>query len=77
MARTTMALMTVAVLATAAPAADKDDRLYELRVYWAAPGKLDALHARFRDHTLKLFEKHGMANVCRLILNSNEFMFAP
>ena len=27
------------------------------------PGKLDALHARFRDHTTKLFEKHGMTNV--------------
>src|SRR5206468_2123828 len=27
------------------------------------PGKLPALHARFRDHTLKLFEKHGMQNV--------------
>src|SRR4051812_49799096 len=38
-------------------------RLYELRVYTAAPGKLDALNARFRDHTVKLFEKHGMTNV--------------
>lgn len=40
-----------------------DDRLYEMRVYYANPGKLDALHARFRDHTCKLFEKHGMTNV--------------
>jgi hypothetical protein len=38
-------------------------RLYELRIYTAAPGKLDALHARFRDHTLRLFEKHGIRNV--------------
>jgi len=44
-------------------AAEKDSRVYELRVYYAAPGKLDALNARFRDHTLKLFEKHGLANV--------------
>ena len=36
--------------------------VYELRVYYAAPGKLDDLHARFRNHTLKLFEKHGMVN---------------
>lgn len=38
-------------------------KLYELRFYVAAPGKLDALNARFRDHTLKLFEKHGMENI--------------
>lgn len=36
--------------------------IYELRVYYAAPGKLDELHARFRNHTMKLFEKHGMVN---------------
>lgn len=40
-----------------------DSRCYELRVYQAAPGKLDALNARFRDHTTKLFEKHGMTNI--------------
>lgn len=40
-----------------------DTRLYEMRVYYAAPGKLDALNARFRDHTCKLFEKHGMVNI--------------
>lgn len=40
-----------------------DGRLYEMRTYWAPPGKLDALHARFRDHTTKLFKKHGMTNV--------------
>jgi hypothetical protein len=37
--------------------------LYEMRVYYAAEGKLDALHARFRDHTIGLFEKHGMKNL--------------
>ncbi|MEX0929532.1 MAG: NIPSNAP family protein [Balneolales bacterium] len=36
---------------------------YELRIYDAAPGKLDDLHARFRDHTMDLFEKHGMENI--------------
>lgn len=41
----------------------KDTRCYERRVYYAAPGKLDALQARFRDHTCKLFEKHGMINI--------------
>ncbi|MGC8742795.1 MAG: NIPSNAP family protein [Verrucomicrobiia bacterium] len=37
--------------------------LYEMRVYYAAEGKLDALNSRFRDHTCKLFEKHGMTNI--------------
>ena len=44
-------------------AAENDTRCYELRVYYAAPGKLDDLHARFRNHTMKIFEKHGMVNV--------------
>lgn len=34
-----------------------------MRVYYAAPGKLDELHKRFRDHTTKLFKKHGMMNL--------------
>ena len=34
--------------------------IYELRTYEAAPGKLPALNARFRDHTRGLFERHGM-----------------
>jgi hypothetical protein len=46
-----------------AKAADNDTRLYELRIYTAAPGKLDDLNARFRDHTTKLFTKHGITNV--------------
>ena len=36
------------------------DRVFELRTYTAPPGKLDALKARFRDHTIRLFKKHGM-----------------
>lgn len=36
------------------------DRVFELRTYHASPGKLDALNARFRNHTNKLFVKHGM-----------------
>lgn len=43
--------------------AAEDARVFELRTYWAPEGKLDALHARFREHTMKLFEKHGMTNV--------------
>jgi hypothetical protein len=37
-----------------------DSGAFELRTYTAAPGKLDALHARFRNHTNRLFAKHGM-----------------
>jgi hypothetical protein len=56
-------LFSLLALTLAAPAAEKDTRVYEMRVYYAAPGKLDALHARFRDHTVKLFEKHGITNL--------------
>ncbi|MDG2214780.1 MAG: NIPSNAP family protein, partial [Verrucomicrobiota bacterium] len=41
----------------------EDTRCYELRIYTANEGKLEALNARFRDHTCKLFEKHGLTNV--------------
>lgn len=55
--------------ATDAGAADKDAAgdtqplLYELRTYHTHEGKLDALNARFRDHTMKMFEKHGIKNI--------------
>jgi hypothetical protein len=49
-------------MATAQPG-DKTERVYEMRTYFSPPGKLDELHARFRDHTMKLFEKHGITNV--------------
>jgi hypothetical protein len=37
--------------------------VYELRIYHAAPGKLEELLARFRDHTVKLFARHGIKSV--------------
>jgi hypothetical protein len=37
-----------------------DTRVFEMRIYYANPGKMEALHARFRNHTNKLFVKHGM-----------------
>src|SRR5262245_13434956 len=42
------------------PSLAKGSRCFELRTYYAAPGKLEELHARFRNHTLKLFKKHGL-----------------
>jgi hypothetical protein len=61
-------VVAAAGLAQRATAEDKgakkvEGRVYELRTYYAADGKMDALHARFRDHTCKLFEKHGMTIV--------------
>ncbi len=37
--------------------------IYELRTYTAAPGKLDRLQARFRDHTRRIFERHGIRSI--------------
>lgn len=56
-----LSLLTFGLMAAQSSAADT--RLFEMRVYYANEGKLDALHARFRDHTMKLFEKHGMTNL--------------
>ena len=41
----------------------EDGMVYELRTYTTYEGKLDALHSRFRDHTMRIFEKHGIRNV--------------
>ncbi|MBM3969258.1 MAG: NIPSNAP family protein [Planctomycetes bacterium] len=37
--------------------------VYELRTYTTLEGRLPNLNARFKNHTMKLFEKHGMKNV--------------
>ena len=44
-------------------AAGKAERVFELRTYTTTPGNLAGLDARFRDHTRKLFEAHGMTNL--------------
>jgi hypothetical protein len=44
-------------------AAQSKNRVYELRTYTAPEGKLGELHARFRDHTTRIFAKHGMQNI--------------
>jgi hypothetical protein len=56
-------LLPVLLITIGAALPPKDDRYYEMRIYYAAPGKLEDLHARFRNHTTKIFEKHGMTNV--------------
>ena len=44
-------------------ASAQDTRLFETRIYYTEPGRLEALLARFRNHTTKIFEKHGMTNI--------------
>jgi hypothetical protein len=39
------------------------ERVFEMRTYITHEGRLEALQRRFRDHTTRLFEKHGMTNV--------------
>jgi hypothetical protein len=61
-------LPAIAVFGTAAAqtqmtSGQSSPAVYELRMYHAYEGKLDALLARFRDHTMRLFEKHGMRNI--------------
>ena len=60
-----VALMMISMMLVAAPPAKAQSGgpVYELRIYTAVEGKLPALIARFRDHTLRLFEKHSMENV--------------
>ena len=47
------------LLAASKPA----QHVYELRMYHVNPGKMDALKARFRDHTIRIFKKHGMESI--------------
>jgi hypothetical protein len=54
------ALLCLVSVVMAQPAAAAEGRVFEMRTYTTAPGKLDALNARFRNHTLALFKKHGM-----------------
>ena len=59
---TAMTLLTTTT-ARAADPRKSPHGVYELRIYTTLPGRIDALNARFRDHTVRLFEKHGMTNI--------------
>jgi hypothetical protein len=39
------------------------NRVFEIRTYTAPEGKLEELHARFRNHTLRIFQKHNMTSI--------------
>ena len=60
---TFVALTALLVPAQAQAQAQDNGPVFELRTYTATPGNLDKLLTRFRDHTMALFEKHGMTNV--------------
>jgi hypothetical protein len=63
MTRAIITATAVLGLANVLVADEQDTRVFEMRTYYAAPDRLDDLQARFRDHTLKLFEKHGLTNI--------------
>lgn len=69
--KTLLAALIVATAVLTCPAADseatpvspsvaKDSRCFEMRTYHTMPGKLEDLNKRFRDHTCRLFQKHGI-----------------
>ena len=58
-----LAAVIAASLAVPPAGAQEHGRVFELRTYTCNEGKLPDLLARFRNHTMKLFEKHGMTNV--------------
>jgi hypothetical protein len=52
-----------AIAAAAIARAEGQGKVFELRTYTTNEGKLDTLQARFRNHTTKLFAKHGMTSI--------------
>jgi hypothetical protein len=58
-----LTLLAAGCATVSAPPPAKDTRVYELRTYTATPGNLDKVLARFRDHTMRLFARHGMVSV--------------
>jgi hypothetical protein len=68
--KATAAALVLAALCPATPQAK--ERFFEMREYYANPGKMDALHKRFKDHTNKLFAKHGIEMVGYWVVASGE-----
>src|SRR3954467_5448058 len=65
--KTTFLIIVASVVAAAASYSptlsavpDSNERVFELRTYHTPPGKMAALHTRFRDHSITLLERHGM-----------------
>lgn len=51
------------VVRPAAVQAQAATRVFELRTYTAPEGKLADLEARFRNHTVRIFNNHGMTSI--------------
>lgn len=62
---TVMTSLLIGLMTAGLPASARagEAPLFELRTYTVHEGRLPALQARFEDHTLRIFEKHGMRNV--------------
>lgn len=73
------AAVVLAVTMIAGPShAQAPNHVYELRIYHANPGKLDAVNARFRDHTDEIFRKHGIKSIGYFLPEDtklNEFIY--
>jgi NIPSNAP protein len=59
----TLVLVLASFIVSGAYAADAGHRVFEIRTYTTPDGKLEELNKRFREHTTKLFERHGMVNI--------------
>lgn len=57
------AVLASGLFSASATAQEASGKVFELRTYKATPGNLDKLLTRFRDHTMRIFEKHGMTNI--------------
>ena len=62
-ARSSSSVVSASSVALGSESAQSAARVFELRTYTAPEGKLPDLNARFRNHTMRLFQKHGMTNV--------------
>src|SRR6185503_12314791 len=56
-------IATHALVTPAATVHAAGNRVFEIRTYTTPPGKLEALKTRFRDHTIKVFNKYDMKSV--------------
>jgi hypothetical protein len=58
-----LAALTAASTLITQASAQQATRVFELRTYNCYEGKLPDLLARFRNHTVQIFEKHGITSI--------------
>ena len=64
-------MLSLLLTGSVAVAQTNDQRLFELRIYYCNPGRLNTLIERFTNHTTRIFEKHGMQNIGYWLPTSN------